>query len=228
MSYNEVLMAQITKNFFNFSKHNRTVLGYLVRPSWFSGFMAVVISLGIVIVVIISSHYNGSALQELFTVHTTSANASVSTTSAAVSSQFSTNVAISDAPLFIFWAGVGLIVYSLADNVVKVLRGAVNLEEEMHYVNLDRHKLLQTAVERLVTRLVILLFWFAFMRYTAHVILPYAISLAHVSIDKNGLLAGSSYPLGAICLLALCFHIHTIFLRLVLFRPRVFWQSAYD
>jgi hypothetical protein len=221
-------MARTTKKKFNLSEHNRTVLGYLVRPSWLSGFLAVVVSLSVVIGIIIASHYNGSTLQQLFDAHTTATNTSVSSTSEAVSNNFSTNVIVSDVPLFIFWAGVGLVVYSLAANIVKALGGAVDLEEEMHYVNLNQRELLRTQGERLAIRIAILLLWLVFMRYTAHVILPYAISLVHVSIESRGSLAGSGYPLAAICLLAVCLHLHTIFLRMLLFKPRVFWQSAYD
>ena len=222
-------MALLIKNFFSPSKHNRTVLGYLVRPSWLSGFVAAVVGLAVVVLVIISGHYSGSTLQQLFVnVRGANTNASVASTSATVSTHFSTNVIVSDIPLFIFWAGVGLVIYSLASNIFGALRSVVDLEEEMHYVNLNRRELLQQAVERLVIRVVILLLWLAFVNYSTHTILPYAISLARVSTGNHGFLVSASYPLGAVCLLAACLHLHTIFLRMLLLKPRVFWQSAYD
>ncbi len=135
---------------------------------------------------------------------------------------------ISDIPLLIFWAGVGLIVYSLAANIVNALRGAVDLEEELHYVNLDKHELLKQAIERLLIRVVILFLWLAFINFTAHFILPYVIGLARVSTNDRGLLVSFSYPLAAIIFMTLSIHLHTIMLRLLLFKPRVFWQSAYD
>jgi hypothetical protein len=206
---------------------NRKLFIALLTPSWLSGLLAVTVSAIAIIGTIGMNYYSNHGLQGLFNLHGVSSNASISSTSQVLSTNFSASTAVSDIPLFIFWAGVGVIVYSLASNVVSALRDAVDIGEELNYVNVNRRTLVQTAFGHLAIRVVILGVWFAFLRYTTRVILPFVFSITHVSTGHVSAVIVVGYPAAAISILVVCLHIHTILLRGLLLKPRLFSQVRY-
>jgi hypothetical protein len=206
---------------------SRKLLTSLLTPSWLSGLLVVTISAVAIVGTVGMNYYSSHGLQGLFNLHGIGSNASVSSTSQELSTNFSASTAVSDIPLFIFWAGVGIIVYSLASNIVSALRDVVDIGEELNYVNVNRRTLVRTAFGRLAIRVVILGVWFAFLRYTTRVILPFVFSITHVSTGHVSTVMAIGYPAAAIGILIICLHIHTILLRGLLLKPRLFSQARY-
>ena len=226
-------MSRQTRRLFSFSKHEDVILGYLLRPSWFSGLVSILVSTGVVLGAVLTFvHYNGSTLsgnlRQLLDLHGQVVTPSVNSTYQTLGNNFSSNVLISDIPLFIFWAGVGLVVYSFTTNIFGALRNVAELGAQLGYVNANRRELVTAALEHLLIRATVLVAWLLFMRYTAHVLLPYVIAVAHAGLGNIPTITAAGYMLWGIFLLAVCLHLHTILLRLLLLKPRVFWQSAYD
>ncbi len=227
-------MSRQTRRLFSVSKHDKLVLNYLLLPSWLSGLLVGLASVLIVAVAVSSSvrYYGnslGGTLQQLFNLyHAGHPPTSVSTTYQTLGNNFSASTLVSDIPLFIFWAGVGLVVYSFAANIFNALQNVADLKAELTYVNADRHELLLAAFEHLAIRLAVLVLWVPFLLLTGHVLLPYTIAVAHAGTGTISSWLAAGYIIWAVFLLALCLHIHTVLLRVLLLKPRVFWQSTYD
>jgi hypothetical protein len=199
------------------------LLGQLLAPSWLSGLLSVIVGLAVVAGTVAALHYNGSNIQLLQQTQANQPHA-ISKNSDSLNDGFTANQFISDIPLLILWAGVGLIAYSLTMQIIKIFTRAVNLEQEMNYVHTDRHQLLRQTLLRFSLRVLILLTWLLYIRFTIHVLVPYVIALAYAGSGGLGWLADAGYLLGATGLMIIGCHLHAIMLRLILLRPRAFGQ----
>ncbi len=224
--YNRLAVSQKIKQLFSISRHESRLLDYLLLPSWLSGLITVTVSLFVVLGANILSQHTDGTLRQLFTVQ--SSTTSVNTDYDTIGNNLSANSLISNIPLLIFWAATGLIVYSFVINLLTAFSKVAHLKAEMNYMHADRKQLQREAVEHLIVRLIVLAVWFPLLHFSTHVVLPYAIAVGHVAIGIVGLLPAIGYTLWGISLLVICLHLHTIMLRLLLLRPRLFWQSAYD
>ncbi len=206
---------------------NRQQFITLLKPSWASGLAVVGASVAAVIGVAGANFYSNQGVQKLFNLHSLSSGSSVSTTSQALNNNFSSNTLVSDIPLFIFWAGVGVIVYPLAIRLFSALRNVADLEAEMTYVNVNRRTLLKSAAQGFVLRAVALLILFAFLSFTIHGVLPLAFSLTRVAANHHGLAVSIGYPVLAGGILIAALHLNIILLRALFMRPRLFGQDKY-
>ncbi len=209
------------------SKDDLNELGVLLSPSWLSGFVAMVASLALVSGASVLLHYNGSSWQLLLTGQRHQVGA-IETNFVDFEHKFDTNVLISNLPLFIFWAGIGIIVYYLILAVINALRSVAELEEEMKYVHADRHILLRQALLHLFVRISSLVVWIFYVRFTLHLLLPYTIALSYAGSGDSGWLYDILYLISAVALGAITLHVHTVLLRLLVLKPRIFGQDIKD
>lgn len=196
-------------------------LDRLLLPSGLSLIITMVISLGIVTATVVAAQYQKSSiplLVELQRQPTPTIQDSYQT----VDDNLSTNSLVSDLPLFVFWAVVGMVVYSFTTSSLNTLAKARDFREQLDYVHADREKLLRQAKLQLGIRAAILLVWFFFLSYSKNAILPYAVAVAFAATGPVGWAMSIGYFIWATALLAACLHIHTIFLRLLALRPRLF------
>jgi hypothetical protein len=200
---------------------NRSLFFSLLKPSGVSGLLVVMASLLIVIGVISVRDYGSSDLHQLLQTHGQS-QPTVSSSYQTLSNHFSVSVVVSDIPLLIFWGGVGAVAYSFAVAVFKTVRNAIDFRLELDYVHANRRSLLRVAIERLILRAIVLGFWLLYMRYTAHVILPYAMAIIRAASSRTSWLLALGHWALAFGLLVACLHLHIILLRLVALRPRLF------
>ena len=204
-----------------FSLLNRAVnpLGNALTPSVLSGLAAVFISIVVVAGVIGMATYEGSELQFIRNAQTSEA-ALVNYES--VSRDINSGGLVSNIPLFIFWCGVGLIVYFFASGVFGFSQRFIEFERELGYVNANRAAQVRTAAFGTILRLAMLVIWLAYVQFTLHTLLPYVIALSVAAAGGYGWVLGALYAAGAILLLALAIHLHVVLLRLTLLRTRVF------
>lgn len=119
--------------------------------------------------------------------------------------------------------------YIIAAGLVAVLAGwaAFTLVRAIHRGVLTA-EMLENANERVSTlehiavRVFIAIMWFLFGFVTLGSLLPLGILMSRIGAESIFTASGIFLNLGAILLLALVFHIHIVFLRLFLLRPRVF------
>ncbi len=204
---------------------NRRILGALLTPSWLSGLVVVVASLAVMTTTIAALHFPGSGLQLLLNDQSNGSQPSLDTGSLAVSSNFSSNELVSDIPLFVLWGCVGLLAYSFIMNLSGALRQASEFRAKLDFTNIDRQQLVQQALQRLALRAVVLVAWVLFIELTIHVILPYAVALTQFSSSAVGLFNTGLDAVLAFAVLVVCLHVHTIMLRLLLLKPRVFFSA---
>jgi L-cystine uptake protein TcyP (sodium:dicarboxylate symporter family) len=197
-------------------------LDTLLTPSWLSGFVTVVASLLVVFGSLGLLYFKTKDFQLLTVLQ---ASDSTGAHSQAISDNFSSSSLVSDVPLFIFWAGVGVVAYAFTIAIINALQSAAFMQEELGYLHADRQKLLRYAAERLGVRLVALVAWFVYLNYTVHRLVPYAMAVAYAGTTESNWLKGGVLIFGSTLMLIIVFHLHTILLRLIALRPRLFGVS---
>lgn len=207
------------------TRDDLTAFGELLKPSWLSGLLAVVISLAVVIGAVALLHYNGSDWQQLIDHRQQQASA-VSTNSGTFEDKVNSNAFISSLPLLIFWAGIGMIVYSFIIAITDVFRNVLELKEEMHFVHANRRYLLRQALFHLLLRGIFLLMLVFLVSFTLHTILPYVIAMAYAGSGGLGWIYNATYLVGGVVIGALTLHLHAVLLRLVVLKPRLFGQTT--
>jgi hypothetical protein len=200
------------------SLHHRIRL--LLTPSWFSGLVAIVAALAVVAGTVFALRYNGSDVQLLQQLQANKPH-QVTQDYRTLDQHITANTIISDIPLFIFWAGVGILTYSLTINLIRTFGKAAEFRQELDYVHVDRQTLLKETAWRFGARAAALGVWLLYISYSTHVIVPFVTALAYAGSGNLPLLSDVGYLAGAIGLLALAVHVHIILLRLLLLKPRV-------
>ena len=189
----------------------------VITPSVFSGLVTGVASISITAVAVVASFgSNGVLLQGLFAANNLSAP-----TYHQITDNLARNTVISNIPLFIFWAAVGLIVYFFAINIVKAFGSGVLLEEELSYVNSQRSKLIKFGIMVACIRAAILVGWLLYIQVFMRLLLPYALAVAH-AVRMNDAFIGTVQVCIAVLLLFVSIHLHLVLLRLFLLKTRVF------
>ncbi len=206
------------------SKGDLNAFGRLLTPSWLSGLVVVVASLAIVFGAIGELHYSGSAWQQLLAAQH-GAGKPLSVNSQTLSNNITASTFVSIVPLLIFWAGIGLIVYWFAAGIVGAFQNLIDLKQEMNYVHANRNVLIRQSIIHLLVRLIVLVVWIVYIRYSLHFLLPYVIAMAYAG-GGLGWLKDSAYIAGAVGVSIVGLHLHSVMLRLLLLKPRLFGQPV--
>jgi multisubunit Na+/H+ antiporter MnhB subunit len=193
----------------------------LITPSWVSLLLGIIVSLIVVLGSLGLAYYRSSALQTLINLDHTQTT-KVDGSYAVTGRNDRLSVILSDLPLFIFWAGVGMAAYSFTSGIWGSFRSVAELGEEMNYVHVQRRELLTYALERLALRIGALIGLLVLLNYTVHRILPYSVALSYAGTTETSWLTGALYVLFGIFILLVVTHVHTILLRLIVLRPRLF------
>jgi len=195
-------------------------------PSWLSGLVAGVVSLAAVAGTIIVTNYEVSGLrQEIFEAQN-SGTAVQGFDYQAITNHLAQNQLISNLPLFLFWAALGVVVYLLATGLWSGLANAEELREELDYVNAPRQWILRTILIHLTVRLMVLVLWVIYLQIFLRILLPYALAAAHVAATSLLSFSGIGYALLALVAGLLAIHVHVVLLRLLLLKVRVFGAQA--
>jgi hypothetical protein len=196
---------------------SRQHIAAVITPSVFSGLVTGIASISITAFAVVASFgSNGILLQGLFAANNLSAP-----TYHQITDNLARNTVISNIPLFIFWAAVGLIVYLFAINIVKAFGSGVLLEEELSYVNSQRSKLIKFEIMVACIRAAILVGWLLYVQVFMRLLLPYALAVAQ-AVRMNDALFGTVQVCIAVLLLFVSIHLNLVLLRLFLLKTRVF------
>jgi hypothetical protein len=195
-------------------------------PSWLSGLVAGVVSLAAVAGTIIVTNYEVSGLrQEIFEAQNSGTGVQ-GFDYQAITNHLAQNQLISNLPLFLFWAALGVVVYLLATGLWSGLANAEELREELDYVNAPRQWILRTILIHLTVRLMVLVLWVIYLQIFLRILLPYVLAAAHVAATSLLSFSGIGYALLALVVGLLALHVHVVLLRLLLLKVRVFGAQA--
>jgi hypothetical protein len=214
-----MLVLSVHKHFSNPSNHP-SPYELLVKPSWLSAILGVTGSVSIIIGALSMLFYRSGTIQVLSQLQTK--DEAPATNYQVINTDLASNSFLSNIPLLVFWAGVGIVAYFFTMAIVNALRSAAELESEMTYVHARRGELIRYAFERLGIRLVALILWLLYLQFTVHTIIPYAIAVSFAGTLETSWLTGGLYVLAGIAILCVSAHAHAILIRLTALRPRLF------
>lgn len=112
-------------------------------------------------------------------------------------------------------------VYAILQTLSKVIVGSYDTWHVFHDPARGKESLEKEVGTQLSVRLMSVLLWVAFSYFFLTILLPYCIFAGRIGVNHlfqwDGL-----YALAGFCLLLGSLHVHVVFLRLLLLRPRVF------
>lgn len=194
------------------SQHTIAVLS----PSIFSGIVMAVVAVATVFITFEATYGSTGALQQgLFAAHSLSAP-----TYHQITDSLAQSPVVSNAPLFLLWAAVGLIIYLFAVNIIAALGNGVQIEEQLSYVNSQRTKLIRYEIGIMLIRVGVLLVWLLYLQLFVRLLLPYALSVVSAA-RLDSLPAEVGQIILATVGLFVGLHLHLVFLRLLLLKTRV-------
>ena len=181
-------------------------------------FTAVIVLALIGGVIIETAYHSSSAPRYIAQLGTGNSNGSLSHAYQSANNLLNGESAFSNAPLALFWAMVGIGVYALVSSLMTLIRSVNEVEEEAHYVNLQKDKFIRDTLIHLFSRLLAVLgLWLAAFLIVKY-LLPYVLAAAHLAgighSWQNAILAAIALWLGL--------HIVVILARLVTLRTRIF------
>ncbi len=128
--------------------------------------------------------------------------------------------------LLVFGAALlaGVTTYAVLETTRHAVNNTNELLREVHRKGLMHQRFMSETIARLVLRTFSVVGWVIYWVFFIDVIWPYGVILCESGLDKlNVMNNGGWLPmLAAYLLLAVAVHIHVIFARLFLLRPRVF------
>jgi hypothetical protein len=207
------------------SNFDAELFGILLLPSWLSGTIAIVLSLIFSVGTILLSIYQTSSIRVDYLQYQA---AELSNSYQQINNRLAENSFISNLPLLVFWSIVGLVVYLFAANLFAAIHNTAELHSQLRdYVNVDRKKLILSAFTHLGIRLLVLAVWTIYIFFFFHHVIPYCTAAAIAGSGHLGFVQNCLYEILAVILMVAAIHLHTIMLRLLLLKPRLFSGVLY-
>jgi hypothetical protein len=199
----------------------KDVLAFL-KPSWSVNLVGIALGILLTGFIIGVNGYQSSGLhQNLLGVNwhesfAVEQRASLQT----ISENLAHNQVIGTAPLFLVWAGLGLMVYLFTMKIVRGFGAAINLREQMGYVHTSKSDIMKEALTSLGIRIGALIVWFVVLKITLSLLLPQMIAFASNAnkLDLQALL----HALLAVALGYFIVYVHVVCFRFILLRRRAF------
>lgn len=198
----------------------------LLLPSWLSGAIAIIIGILIFIGPFLLLHFGSTAQEGFLGLHIAYQSSSLTNIAHGVRVQFLGNAHVGQAVFLGFWGAVGLVVYLMAESLVRKAESFFSLVHELGYVNVVRHEFVQYHLIRAVVRIIAVVAWCILLPLFIYHLLPYSIAAAELSALHSSTisywLTDLEFSVG--CVLAM--HALIVFLRLMVLRPRLFGASS--
>jgi len=206
---------------FKLSPEDSRQIGLLLRPSWLSGLVAIVVGLIISVGVVVSFEVHNSLLQQHLVSYQDKPQPAL--TAPGQSAPASSHSALASTwPLFLVWSLVGFLVYMMVASIVRFASEAEDLRESLDYVNARPQSVIAATAEHALLRVVAGILLVSFTVAMWKQIIPYSITTSLAGVSNLASLDGGFYALLSFLLIAVSLHVETILLRMSLARARVF------
>jgi hypothetical protein len=139
----------------------------------------------------------------------------------ALTSTIFANKQVNELLFVLFWAIIGLFIYLILTPILTGVKNTVDTVDELTYVNSQKSQVINTFTYRLLLRITIFILWVVLIFVTAKFIIPFCA----LCIQAGGFLSqitSYSYLATAFIILAATWHVHVIFLRLLLLHVRIY------
>lgn len=204
-----------------FSQEDSRLIGMLLRPSWISGFIAVVIGLTLSVGVVVSFEANNSLVQQHLLSYEQKPQPVLTKPGQNVPENTQSSLK-SNLPLLLLWGFVGFLVYLMIASVIQFAAEAEDFKESLDYVNARPKSAIASTAEHVLMRVVAGILLVTFTVALWRQIGPYSVTAALAGVSNIASFDGGLYALLSFGLIAFSLHVETILLRLTLGRVRVF------
>ncbi|HEV2402610.1 MAG TPA: hypothetical protein VGS08_00225 [Candidatus Saccharimonadales bacterium] len=204
------------------------LLGTMLQPSWLSGLFCITTTFTIAVGTGLLTRARSDLQQSLLSLHGAYAHSSVNQTTSHITQVLASNQLINNVLLFLFWAVVGLVLYSFAQGLVHELRSGDELIHRLHYVNSNKKSILTDVVLRAAIRLGAV----GVLAFLCHQLLyhtlPYVIAASHVATLHPAVTHNWFIGVGALLLAIVGLHAAVVLTRLLVLRPRLIHSQGLD
>ncbi|GAC1501705.1 MAG: hypothetical protein NVS1B10_06040 [Candidatus Saccharimonadales bacterium] len=205
-----------------YSVDKESVIGELIKPSWLSALIAILIGLLLSAGVIVAFQAHNSPIQQQLIVWQQNKPQPELTLPDQVLPENNRPSIKGSWPLLIVWSLIGLLVYTISTMIVRSFIRAKETEESLDYVNAQKSVLIKSTLEHLLLRAIafailivqIMVFW--------KIVIPYSITAAHASASDLISISGIVYVFLAFLVNLVVIHAITICIRLTAGKSRLF------
>jgi hypothetical protein len=207
------------------SKISRRLFYSLLLPSLLSGSIAAILGIIIFLGPYLLLHYGSTAQEGYLGLNIAYNHSSLTTVSHTVSMSFLGNQYVGHTVFIAFWGAVGLVIYLLVFGMLHRMENFLSLVSELGYAHVVRHQYFIYHIVRSLLRILAVIAWCLLLPFFIYKLIPYGIATAQISAlhsvsVKNWLF---SVLICGACILTI--HALTVFLRLMVLRPRLFGES---
>jgi hypothetical protein len=201
---------------------DKRLVADLILPSWLSGLLAITVSVSLVGLTVVLTHFGDTVKQSLLGLQHVSTQSSVGTKAIMVSDNFASNATLNNVLIFLLWGSIGLMVFSIVQGILTGVRRANNVIRELNYVNADRRSILREAFNRVAVKVIAFICFWLILRYGIYKLAPYTIAVAHTLALHPAIITTWLRIILSALLCIVMMHILTVLLRLTFLRPRIF------
>jgi hypothetical protein len=194
----------------------------LMLPSWLSGFLAVTVSVLLIGLTVILTHFGNTVQQSILGLQHVYTQSSVGNKAIMVSDNFASNAVLNNVLIFLLWGSIGLMVFSVVQAVLTEVRHANNVIQELNYINADRRSILRDTFTREVIKVIAFILFWVLLRYAIYKLAPFTITASHTLAVHPTIVSTWWRILCAALFCILTLHVLTVLLRLTFLRPRIF------
>lgn len=122
---------------------------------------------------------------------------------------------------FGFWMAIGLIVYLTLTGIWSSVNSAYSTVNEINYATAHKLRIDNDLKYRIILRIVAAMLWFIYSVFFLKIFLPFSILCGRISVGTLNLPSGWLYGLISIVVLEVSLHLHVVFARFFMLRPRL-------
>ncbi len=197
--------------------------GIILQPSLTSFMFVFTLSLLVFINTIVNFSGSNDLLFKLLLGSDTSVEL-LDTTKSTVSSLsdvFLNNPTLNKLLFFSFWFLVGLVVYAIISGAGSSIDAVQKLHEDEQLLHMQKTKLEKEWVLKLALRATALFAWIIFITIFMKLLLPFSVLSFQVAGSSELSFSSVITGLFGFVILALTLHLHVVFLRCILLKPRI-------
>lgn len=199
------------------------LFGLALTPSLFSSVVCFVLGLVFVGAIVLNVYFKGSFLPIVFFDWGNLAISNTGDVTYGIILQDATN----KLSAFTVWALFGLFMIAMGGSAYGIIRKARRLGDQLTDQRLNRKQILFEAFRRLGVQGLIFILWTLYAWVFFKFVFVYVLAASATGASDLPRFEGVGFIIAAVLILICALHMHVVFLRLLILRPRVFGAADY-